>query len=131
MAQQLKGEVTAKYDGQSYKLVLNFNALCDFEDVTGRNGLTLVDQIEAGEPINARDMRYLIWAALRQHHLDATVGLAGLIITHDQKAIRKLTGAEPGKSREAEELEPAQAPGEAVEPPNPDPPKPKRKTRQQ
>ncbi|WP_273689019.1 GTA-gp10 family protein [Ketogulonicigenium vulgare] len=121
MGKNAKGEVTAKYEGQSYKLVLNFNALCDFEDATGLNGLTLVDQIEAGNPIDARDMRHLIWAALRQHHPEATVELAGLLYTHNQKEIGQLLGTSEGKPEAADVPDPL--PEVTVEPV-----KPKRKT---
>lgn len=47
MANALKGEVTVEFEGRPATLVLDMNALCEFEEVTGKAGLEwLVGDIE-------------------------------------------------------------------------------------
>lgn len=86
MANAFRGEVAAKYEGEDYTIVLDFNALCDFEGETGKNALTALDGMEKGE-VNASDMRALMWAALRQNHPEMTLQLAGKILSENVGAI--------------------------------------------
>ena len=39
MVNAVKGEVAFEVEGRSYKLVLDFNALCEVEDVLGAEGM--------------------------------------------------------------------------------------------
>lgn len=106
MANAFKGEVGLTYDGQCYTVVLDFNALCDFEGETGKNALTALDGIETGE-VSASDLRALMWAGLRQRHPDMTLQLAGSILSSDVGAIQRAAaaatpetdGAAPGKRK--------------------------------
>lgn len=92
MANAFRGEIGITHDGISYTLVLDFNALCDFEGETGKNALTVLEGMETGG-VNASDLRALMWAALRQNHPDMTLALAGQILSRNVDAIGKLSGA--------------------------------------
>lgn len=69
MANRERGEIglVAK-DGTDYTLRLTTNAVCELEDRSGR----LFDDIVKGV-MNGRvkDMRWLIWAAMQDHHAEA------------------------------------------------------------
>ncbi|MCJ8139354.1 GTA-gp10 family protein [Falsirhodobacter halotolerans] len=86
MANSFKGQVPVTHDGKTYTMALDFNALCDFEDQTGKNALQALDGMESGE-VSARDMRALMWAGLKQFHPDMTLPLAGHILAENINAI--------------------------------------------
>lgn len=92
MANGFKGEVSLQHEGKTYEMVLDFNALCDFEGETGKNALTALQGFESGE-INASDMRALMWAGLRQKHPDMTLTLAGDILGSNVGAIEQAAAA--------------------------------------
>ncbi len=88
MANSLKGEVSLVYSGADYTMVLDFNALCDFEGETGKNALSVLD---GGSSMTASDMRALLWAGLRQRHPEMTLSLAGEILSENIDAIGRAT----------------------------------------
>jgi hypothetical protein len=71
MANPVKGEVAFEVEGRDYKLVLDFNALCEVEDVLGADGMDLA---------RPKAIRAIFWAALLRHHPDVTVQDAGDLI---------------------------------------------------
>lgn len=71
MANPVKGEVAFEVEGQTYKLVLDFNALCEVEEVLGAGGMDLA---------RPKAIRAIFWAALLRHHPDVTVQDAGDLI---------------------------------------------------
>lgn len=64
---------------QSYTLELTFNARCDLEERAGKFTDEIVKDALKG---SARDLRWIVWAALQQHHANAvkTAEDAGLVI---------------------------------------------------
>lgn len=92
MANGFKGEIGLTYDGESYTMVLDFNALCDFEGETGKNALKALDGMESGD-VSASDLRALMWAGLRQRHPDMTLPLAGSILSENADAIQRAAAA--------------------------------------
>ena len=71
MANSVRGEVAFEVEGRDYKLVLDFNALCEVEDVLGADGMDLA---------RPKAIRAIFWAALLRHHPDVTVQDAGDLI---------------------------------------------------
>lgn len=92
MANGFKGEVALTHDGQPYTMVLDFNALCDFEGETGKNALTALEGMESGD-VSASDLRALMWAGLRQRHPEMTLQLAGSILSENTDAIQRASAA--------------------------------------
>jgi hypothetical protein len=71
MANVIKGEVAFEVEGRAYKLVLDFNALCEVEDVLGKGEMDLA---------RPKAIRAIFWASLLRHHPDVTVQEAGDLI---------------------------------------------------
>lgn len=79
MANKIKGEVALMHGGKSYTLVLDFNALADFEAEAGvANALVSLQNIAA---MSATHTRALFWAGLKQHHPEITLADAGAILS--------------------------------------------------
>jgi hypothetical protein len=79
MGKPVKGEVRLKYRGKNLTLVLDFNALCDFEAVVGETAQTRLACLENGTAAFG-DMRALLWAMLQSHHPDMSLKDAGKVI---------------------------------------------------
>ncbi len=71
MANPVRGEVAFEVEGRAYKLVLDFNALCEVEDVLGAGGMDLA---------RPKAIRAIFWASMLRHQPDATVQDAGDLI---------------------------------------------------
>jgi hypothetical protein len=71
MANPVKGEVAFEVEGRSYRLVLDFNALCEVEEVLGAGGMDLA---------RPKAIRAIFWASMLRHQPDATVQDAGDLI---------------------------------------------------
>lgn len=79
MTNKIKGEVALEHEGKPYTMVLDFNALADFEAETGIENAIPV--IQDPGSLGAAKLRALFWAGLRQRHPDMTLALAGKILT--------------------------------------------------
>lgn len=92
MANAFKGEVSLTHEGRAYIMVLDFNALCEFEDHTGKNALDVLTGLEAGK-VTARDLRALAWAGLKRHQPEITLAEAGDILGANPDAIARAGAA--------------------------------------
>lgn len=102
MVNKVKGEVTLDYDGVTYSMRLDFNALAEFEDAIGGdvNALTV---LQSPSGLNAKKTRALFWAGLRQCHPDMTLEMAGSILSANMHKLGDAMGAafpdaEPGNA---------------------------------
>ena len=84
---KMNGDVSfVAKDGKTYTLRLDFNALCDFGEKTGKNALEHFSQTDPSAPPkipDPSDMRALFWAALREHHPDVDLRGAGRLFDQD------------------------------------------------
>lgn len=92
MANRFKGKVTTSVEGQEYTLVLDFNAMAEFEDRHGKNALDVLQAMEQGKG-SAKDMRALVHVCLLTHQPDATLEEAGDILSEDPGVIARLVAA--------------------------------------
>jgi hypothetical protein len=76
MTNRIKGEIALQHDGKAYTMVLDFNALADFEDATGANAVKV---LSSGD-LSIRQMRALFQVGLRRHHPEITLTEAGHIL---------------------------------------------------
>ncbi|MFV0303560.1 MAG: hypothetical protein ACK5IP_22285 [Paracoccus sp. (in: a-proteobacteria)] len=71
-------------------MTIDMAALCAFEDVTGKNGFSMLQLLQNGGIkaglIMARDLRALIYGGLKSHHPDMTLDLAGMILDSNAEA---------------------------------------------
>jgi hypothetical protein len=66
----MRGDVTFEVEGVQYRMVLDFNALCDVETVLG----------EGVKMTGPTATRAVIWAGLQRHHGGLTIAQAGDLI---------------------------------------------------
>lgn len=92
MANRFLGEATVKMDGEEYTLRCDFNAMCFFEDATGKDALATFEAYEGGN-VSTRDMRHMMHAFLAKHHPDASLDLAGDILSSDLDALARVVQA--------------------------------------
>lgn len=78
MANPIKGEVALEHDGVTYSMVLDFNALAEFEGETGKRAMEVLADPDR---MSATEMRALFWAGLKQRHPEITLGDAGRILS--------------------------------------------------
>jgi hypothetical protein len=66
----MKGDVVFEVEDEQYRLVVDFNAVCDLEGVLGPDI----------PPNGPRAVRAVMWAALQRHHPGTTLLRAGELI---------------------------------------------------
>lgn len=92
MANKIKGVVELTYDGQNYKMVLDFNALAEFEDAA--NIESAIEFIKDEKNLNnARTLRLLFWCGLKQFTPDMPIELAGKILSANLGKLGEALGA--------------------------------------
>ncbi|RMC37495.1 GTA-gp10 family protein [Paracoccus alkanivorans] len=95
MANAYRGEVALEYEGETYTMVLDFNAMCEFEDLTGTRWQDMEAVMENGEA-RMNDLRALMLACLRDRHPDMDARMAGRIFSQNIDAFqRAVTAANP------------------------------------
>lgn len=92
MANRFLGEATTKVGDKSYTLRMDFNAMCEFEDATGRDAMGAFADMESGNA-SVKDIRAIVWAALREHHPEATLTDAGAILSENTDVLQSLMAA--------------------------------------
>lgn len=90
MANAIKGEVALLHDGKTYTMVLDFNALAEFEDATGKNAAEVLDSPES---MSISLARKLFWAGLQRHHPGLTLHEAGDILQENMDKLGQAVGA--------------------------------------
>jgi hypothetical protein len=83
MANPQRGEVPLTVGDRSFALVLDFDALCQLEDVLSVNGqvVTAQEAIYHAMRSSLKYTRALLWAGLRRHHKDVSLIQAGELIS--------------------------------------------------
>ncbi|TYB83940.1 hypothetical protein [Oceaniovalibus sp. ACAM 378] len=109
MANALKGEVAVTVAGKVWILLMDFNAMCAFEEETKLKVTEFMDQMENGGDLSAIHIRAFIWCMLLERQPDATKKDAGRVLSEDPDALTRALGAAfPDAEADTEE-----APGEA------------------
>lgn len=109
MSNKFKGEASIEVEGVTYTLRCDFNALCHFEEATGKDPIETFEAFETGK-VSTKVMRHMMHAFLQEHHEDADLKLAGSLLSEDATVLMRVVenatpdakGAkEPGKKRAA------------------------------
>lgn len=83
MANPHLGEVPLEVDGETYKISLSLNAMCELEDAFERPLLAVVADLEEAQAdpkkLEVKTLRTLVWGALQDHHPDIDLRQAGLL----------------------------------------------------
>lgn len=103
--------------GAIYRLHLDFNALCEFEDAIGdgTSAIELFKRFEAKQMPTAKQVRALAYAVLRKHHPEVSLQEAGNLVSalgmeNLSEAVSRAFG-EPEKSDERAPAGPPETPG--------------------
>ncbi|CUH66812.1 hypothetical protein TG4357_02654 [Thalassovita gelatinovora] len=96
----LKGEVRIPDGDMTWTVVMNFNTLCDFEEVSGEeSALDFVERLEQGETISATRMRQLFYCGLKQSHPEVDLADAGRLLSdHPDAVLQAMMAASPTAS---------------------------------
>ena len=89
MSNRFLGEAKATVDGKAYTLRCDFNAMCAFEDETGKDALETFEKFETGK-VGVKDMRAIMWAFLQHHHPDVTMQEAGHVLSAQTDVLFKV-----------------------------------------
>lgn len=87
MANRFLGEARVEVAGKIWTLRCDMNAMCAFEDATGKDALAAFAGIERGKG-SVRDMRAAVWAFLQHHHPEATLADAGQMLSENLDVLR-------------------------------------------
>jgi hypothetical protein len=92
MANRFMGEVTAQADGETYTLRMDMNAMIEFEDATGIDPMKAFENAEGGVA-SLKVMRAIIHAAMKRRHPEASIAVAGDILSEDPTVVGRLMAA--------------------------------------
>lgn len=92
MANRFLGEVDVTVDSKNWKLRFDFNAMCEFEDRTGKDAMKLFEDVEEGR-IGIRDLRVIALVCMLHHQPDATLKEAGILLSCEMDAVLRVMRA--------------------------------------
>lgn len=92
MANRFLGELDVNVDGKIWKLRFDFNAMCEFEDRTGKDAMKAFEDVEKGS-IGIRDLRVVAQVCMLHHQPDATLHDAGELLSCDMDAVMRVLRA--------------------------------------
>lgn len=83
MANPHKGEVPLDIDGETYKISLSLNAMCELEDAFERPLIAVISDLEKAQEdptkLRVTTVRTLVWGALQDHHPEIDLKQAGIL----------------------------------------------------
>lgn len=82
MGNAVKGTVTVKFEGKNVNLCLDFNAICEIEDVYQSDFPTILSNLDTAVKAGRmcfKDLRVILWGGMLQAQPDATLVDAGKI----------------------------------------------------
>lgn len=118
MSNPLRGEASIDIGGLAFKLVLDVNAFCCAQEVTGKKMLEMVEAftLDADDLVT---LRALFWAALQKHHPCHLIQAGEMLSDAGDPAVRGVVAqalsvalgtAEPGEDKEGKNP-PTETPG--------------------
>lgn len=113
MANRFLGEIEVEHEGKKFKLRLDFNAMCEFEDDTGQSANDAFEHFEKGT-VNVTTMRAMVLCMLKRHHPEATHTLAGDILSSNVDLLINVITAAMPTDKESQELKALGKPAEAA-----------------
>jgi len=80
MANKVRGEIAADFDGGKINLALTTNSICELEDAAGCGIQEFLSRFEDQEKIKMKDLRLMFWALMLEEREGATIKDAGRLI---------------------------------------------------
>ena len=100
MSNRFLGEVKVTAADRTWTLRIDFNAMCAFEDMTGKDALQVFEGIDTGA-VGVKDMRAIMHACMLRHHPDATAQDAGDVLSEAPEVLTRLVQAAMPSAAEA------------------------------
>jgi hypothetical protein len=101
MTRKNGGVVTFESEGQEYQLVVDMNALADFEVATGLNAMSILEGDVS--QLSALHIRALFWAMLVQNHPEMTIKDAGRLVLSGMEAMNRAVAVAMPQATAAED----------------------------
>ncbi len=98
-----RGIVMVEFEDQPYRLVLDMNAYAEYELATGIHYQALNEAMAKGM-VSAAGARHLVRACLLRHHPQATLQLAGDLISEFPDLVIRLFSAAAPSEQDQERL---------------------------
>lgn len=86
------GEGVVEAGGQSYRLRFDMNVLGVIEELTGRNPVEVLSEMDGGKA-SIVTLRQLCHAMLMRHHPGASVETAGDLLSEDMEGVMAIVNA--------------------------------------
>lgn len=89
MANRFKGEIEAT---TGHRMVFDFNAMAEFEDITGVKGGDFLNRLPKGET-SISELRAFYLACLKRHNPEMSLMDAGDVFSEDAEAWQRILAA--------------------------------------
>ncbi|WP_226628423.1 hypothetical protein [Alloyangia pacifica] len=113
MANRFLGEVDVTVEDRNWRLRFDFNAMCEFEDRTGKDAMKAFEDVEKGK-IGIRDLRMVAYVCMLHHQPDATLQEAGDLLSRDMDAVMRVLRAAAPEAADISDAERRGAEGNAA-----------------
>lgn len=101
MANRFRGEIGVDVDGKHLVLKMDFNTMAEFEEVTGQKAMDFLEEAEKGRA-SIRDLRTFVHCTLLAKQPDATIELAGDVMSVDSEVLARLIAVSAPDAQEAQ-----------------------------
>jgi len=110
MANKVRGQFAAKFNGGTINLQLHVNSICELEDAADRPITDILEEFDDGKKPRMTTVRLLFWAMMLEEKPDATIKDAGQLIqdmrgNHDEIMHAAIIAAFPEPSDEDDQPE--------------------------
>lgn len=105
MANNVRGQIAADFNGGKINLQLHVNSICELEDAADRPITEILEEFDEGKKPRMKTVRLLFWAMMLEEKPDATLQDAGQLIqdmrgNHDEIMTAAIVAAFPEASAE-------------------------------
>lgn len=80
MANKVRGQIPADFEGEKINLILSTNSICELEDAAGLAIDEFLEKFQPGAKVRMKDLRLMFWALMLDERPGATVEDAGKLI---------------------------------------------------
>lgn len=80
MANKVRGQISADFDGGKINLILSTNAICELEDAAHKPITEILDELNDPKRARMKTVRLMFWAMMLDEKPEATLADAGRLI---------------------------------------------------
>lgn len=80
MANKVRGQIAAEFQGERINLILSTNSICELEDAAGVAVDVFLERFTPPRKPSMRDLRLMFWAMMLDERPKATLSDAGALI---------------------------------------------------